>query len=88
MEFAGKKAAGPAGGFRGISGFLGEGVAGLVSGEAFHKGGQQRQITHYYHYYPKTTVSAPILVFLPKFLFVFLYSFLQVPIVCIGGFVV
>ena len=86
MEFTSKKSHRTCRRLSGVSGFLGEGVSCPVSGEAFHKGGQQRQITHYYHYYPKTTVSAPILVFLPKFLFVFLYSFLAGPDCLYRGF--
>ena len=43
MEFDGKKAAGSCRRLADVSVFLGEGVAGLVSGEALHEGGQQRQ---------------------------------------------
>ena len=43
MEFDGKKSRRTGRRLADVSVFLGEGVAGLVSGEALHEGGQQRQ---------------------------------------------
>ena len=43
MEFDGKKSRRTGRRLADVSVFLGEGVAGLVSGETLHEGGQQRQ---------------------------------------------
>ena len=46
----------------------------IQKSSSFHT--QKAAKIRFFQYYPKTTVSAPILVFLPKFCFVFLSIFL------------